>query len=133
MTELKEIAGYPQYYADKQGRIYSERTGEMVELKPRIHKGYYNVSVKTGIGRSTRKSETVHKLVLIAFVGGRVDGSLQCRHLNGNPLDNRLDNICWGTAQENAQDQIKHGTAVWLRKGKDHIRYGTGKNRTENK
>ena len=53
-------------------------------------------------------------------MGKRPEG-LVCRHLNGNPLDNRLENICWGTQQENAQDAIRHGTAVCLRCGERSV------------
>lgn len=52
---------------------------------------------------------TVHELVLTAFVGPRPQGML-CRHLNGIPSDNRLENLMWGTPQENADDAVRHGT-----------------------
>jgi hypothetical protein len=34
-----------------------------------------------------------------------------CRHLDGNPINNRLENLRWGTHKENKADAIKHGTA----------------------
>jgi hypothetical protein len=34
---------------------------------------------------------------------------MQCRHLDGNPSNNRPDNLRWGTAKENAADMIRHG------------------------
>jgi predicted XRE-type DNA-binding protein len=37
---------------------------------------------------------------------------MECRHLDGNPENNRVDNLCWGTRSENAQDSMKHGTFV---------------------
>lgn len=33
-----------------------------------------------------------------------------CRHLNGNPYDNRLENLAWGTPSENMLDKVRHGT-----------------------
>ena len=54
--------------------------------------------------------------VLETFISGRPKGMV-CRHINGNSLDNRLYNLCWGTPQQNAQDSIRHGTAACLRNG----------------
>lgn len=36
-----------------------------------------------------------------------------------NPFDNSLDNLAWGTAEENAQDSIRHGTHPSLRLGEE--------------
>jgi hypothetical protein len=55
------------------------------------------------------KSMRVHALVLITFVGPCPDG-MQCRHLDGNPTNNHVSNLAWGTPLENAQDTILHGT-----------------------
>lgn len=51
----------------------------------------------------------VHILVLLAFVGPRLEGAV-CRHLDGNPKNNHVDNLCWGTHKENADDRERHGT-----------------------
>lgn len=51
----------------------------------------------------------VHRLVGDAFLGPMPDG-LQTRHLNGDHLDNRVENLRYGTASENREDQVRHGT-----------------------
>ena len=53
----------------------------------------------------------VHRLVLEAFVGACPKGQ-QCRHLDGNPGNNHLGNLCWGTQKENEEDKIRHGTKI---------------------
>ena len=51
----------------------------------------------------------VHRLVLETFVGLPPLG-MECRHLDGDQLNNNLTNLAWGSKVENAQDQIRHGT-----------------------
>jgi len=47
----------------------------------------------------------VHRLVLLAFIG---PSDLQVRHLDGNPTNNNLSNLLYGTAKENAEDREFH-------------------------
>lgn len=51
----------------------------------------------------------IHRLVLETFIGPCPPG-MECRHLDGNPRNNRLENLCWGTRSENQQDSVGHGT-----------------------
>lgn len=55
--------------------------------------------------------QTVHSLVLIAFVGPRPFPKAQGRHLNDDPSDNWLSNLAWGTAKDNAADRERNGSA----------------------
>lgn len=120
---MRAIPGYPDYFATEKGEIISTRSGSEIKLKQRLHKGYLHVNIFIGKGKQKKlKKEPVHKLVLLAFKGEKPTPQHQCRHLNGNPLDNRPSNLEWGTASENAQDAIRHGTAVCLRKGEKHPR-----------
>jgi len=116
MCDMRPIPQYSGYYAGVDGEIYSDRLGYSRKLPKRLHKGYYRVNVRDCGTPVKTRVEPVHKLVLNAYVGERPSGYV-CRHLNGNPLDNRPTNICWGTPKENAQDAIRHGTAVCLRYG----------------
>ena len=56
-----------------------------------------------------RQSWQIHRLVLTVFDGPCPPG-MECRHLDGNPLNNRLSNLKWGTHTENMADTILHGT-----------------------
>lgn len=66
--------------------------------------GYKQVAFNDSFG-------LVHRLVLEAFVGPCPEG-MECRHLNGDRSDNRLENLCWGTPKQQAEDRMKHGTTT---------------------
>lgn len=112
MEIWKKIPGY-EYEASTAGRVRACKTGYI--LRPHIAKeaygsGYWRVELGYGAGG---KKFHVHRLVLEAFVGPRPEGR-QCRHLDGNSLDNRLDNLAWGTMKEDTDDRLKHRPDYYL-------------------
>lgn len=120
ITQMRAIPKYQGYYADENGCIYSTRSGYLHRLIQQIHKGYYYVHIRQSEPTVRWVKFPVHQLILFAYVGER-PADKECRHLNGNALDNRLDNLCWGTKKENSADTIRHGTAACLRHGERAI------------
>jgi len=59
--------------------------------------------------KSKQNQRKAHRLVLEAFAGPCPDG-MQCRHIDGNPRNNHLSNLKWGTLSENQKDRNIHGT-----------------------
>jgi len=53
----------------------------------------------------------VHRLVLEAFIGPAPKGTICC-HNDGDPTNNRLENLRWDTHSSNTRDAIRHGTYV---------------------
>jgi hypothetical protein len=114
--EWREIPDAPGYIVSSMGRVASylkqgRYGGTMNEPRilrtpPMIAGGYLQVTVKAG-GRY-RKCK-VHTLVLTTFVGPRPEG-MECRHLNSDPMDNRLSNLKWSTHKDNMADKIGAGT-----------------------
>ena len=51
----------------------------------------------------------VGRVVLETFIGPCPAG-MECCHGNGNYHDNRLENLRWGTKQDNSDDRRRHGT-----------------------
>ena len=84
------------------------RLGSYHKLKGGVRPDGY---VKYMLKDSDEKKHLVpgHRLVLLAHVGPCPDG-METRHLNGIRSDNALSNLRWGTHQENADDQRRHGT-----------------------
>lgn len=108
----KDIPNYNGIYQcsnlGKIKRICRARASQIGRiLKPiKQTSGHLSVDLsKNGIN----KRFGIHRLVLEAFVGPCPPG-MECRHLDGNPKNNRVDNLKWGTRSENMQDSIKHGT-----------------------
>lgn len=106
MEQWRPVPGLDGYEASNIGRVRSLKRGSPRQLAVSLDDwGYRRVSLwVNGAVRSRR----VHQLVCAAFHGPRPVG-LQARHLNGEQLDNRADNLRWGTPRENMRDRIKHG------------------------
>ena len=54
----------------------------------------------------------VHRLVCVAFHGAD-PGGMDVAHCDGNPRNNRADNLRWATRRQNMGDTIVHGTRAW--------------------
>lgn len=102
----KPVVGFERYYeVSDEGEVRSLRTGRVMATHPSKKGGHLRLRLTDG---QSRRKVFVHTLVLEAFVGPR-EGRI-CRHLNGDPADNRLENLAWGTHQENNLDTLSHGT-----------------------
>lgn len=97
------------YEVSNFGRIRSKRAKKIM-AGGLNSKGYRTFVLPGPDGR--RKTYYAHTLVLTAFVGFPQGDANQCRHLNGDSTDNRLVNLTWGTAKENAADRKVHGTVA---------------------
>lgn len=75
--------------------------------------GYACRNKPGGKGRALR----LHREILSASVGPCPSGQ-ECRHLNGDRLDNRAKNLVWGTHAENMADAVRHGTISRHGKGR---------------
>lgn len=119
MTEWRDIPGFEAYYAASvDGQILShartvERGGGILQRRrarildgARAPGGYRRMTLY--VPGQPRGMWFAHELVMLAFAGPKPDGQ-EVRHLNGDPQDNRLANLAYGTRQENADDKVRHG------------------------
>ncbi len=107
--EYRDIPELLGYRAGSDGSIWSDRLGKGWRQR-KLHKfpkGYFALVVREG-GKS--KTFVAHRLILSAFRGPCPDGC-EARHLDGNNENNRIENLAWGTKQENFEDRSAHGTA----------------------
>ncbi|QBI97752.1 HNH endonuclease [Mycobacterium phage Zeuska] len=102
--QWRPVVGHEgKYLVSDEGQILSLITGKTLRPGTMVS-GHRYVT----IARPSRTA-LVHTLVMEAFVGPRPEG-YEIRHLNGNPDDNRLENLQYGTRSENAEDSKAHGT-----------------------
>lgn len=107
--EWRPIPGYERTYAvSSLGRVYSHprptTAGGVLKGSVDSH-GYRRVGLVQDGKQRTRR---VHVLVVLAFRGPAPEG-MEIRHLDGNKLNVRLDNLAYGTHRQNGMDTVAHG------------------------
>lgn len=119
------LHGASEYEVSDHGRVRrvvaKERCPAKI-LKPNFagrERNYRYIGITYDDGQ--RRVGGVHALVLRTFRGDKPSLRHECAHLDGNPDNNRLDNLQWKLPVENAADRIRHGTQT---RG---IRYGLHK------
>jgi len=128
MEQWKTIEWAPNYQISnfggirQLGRTFERKNpkhpqfSQIINIKPKVLNGYIKLQNNKPICRMVALRSNgktvycrVHQLVLTSFVGPCPPGLEGC-HNNGNPLDNRLDNLRWDTRLNNAADMKLHGT-----------------------
>lgn len=120
------IQGYHPYVAHADGRIAAPvrirtmphprwGTPTTRTLPARIistaskRKGYPRASLYLTDGDSSRKvTVTVHRLVALTFHGQPRPEQVHCAHIDGDPTNNRAENLMWCTQSENFLHKAQH-------------------------
>lgn len=130
MAKLKEIwlpvVGYESgYEVSNYGNVRSlarkiNRSSTLMNIRERVltksiyNTGYYYVAL-CGVGKP--KKATIHKIVAKAFIPNP-DNKPYINHIDGNKLNNYVDNLEWCSPKENNLHARETGLARWA-KGKD--------------
>ena len=111
----RPIPDYPGYEVSNKGRVKSHKrlgVDYPTLLAPIASREYLKVTLHyVEGGKRKSKKQFIHKLVLLAFTGP-AGPSQVCLHNDGNPHNNCLTNLKWGTQRENAEDKRRHGTLL---------------------
>jgi predicted DNA-binding protein YlxM (UPF0122 family) len=110
--EYREIPGCPPWYmVGSDGSFWSRRIsgwsdkfGEWRLLPGGTDShGYRRYHIEG-------KYRYFHQLMAAIFIGPRPSG-LMVRHLDGDNLNNRIENLAYGTQKDNMEDAVRHGTS----------------------
>lgn len=112
MTEVwKKIKYNPLYSVSNHGRVRNDKTGRI--LRPRYDsKGYSRANLK-GVDYKT------HRLVAVHFIPNENKCLNQINHIDGNPKNNKVDNLEWCDNKQNSLHAFRLGLRDHLLKISD--------------
>jgi hypothetical protein len=120
MEIWKDIDGYDgKYQISNTGRVRSfTRWKNGKDLKAGINThGYYIVNLVKD-GRKNIEFKLVHRLVALHFIPNPNELP-EVNHIDGNKLNNNIDNLEWVSRFDNIRHAYKHGL-IPKRRGKDN-------------
>lgn len=113
-ADIRPVAWAPGYFACADGFVLSLRTWrrqiaiEWRVLKTMRHSGGYpQVNLRVENRSNIRR---VHNLIAEVFLGPVPFPNAEVRHLDGDPENNAVTNLAYGTHAENMADTARHGT-----------------------
>lgn len=119
--EYKEYTQIEEgYYINRQGDIFSSIKGK--KLKSMIDKNGYVV-----FGSPIGKDRYLHRLLVKSFVPNP-DDKPHVDHIDGDPLNNSIDNLRWCTQKENVRNSKSHSGSSSKYKG---VSWDKSKNKWE--
>jgi hypothetical protein len=111
-TEWRDIPGYEGLYqVSDEGCVRSLRRGVLKQRPNRS--GYPAVNLYKAGAAST---QPVHRVVATTFLSDSYFPGSEVCHNDGNPNNNAVGNLRWGTRSDNIRDSVKHGTHANHRK-----------------
>jgi len=125
--EFRLVEGWPAYRVGVDGSLWTRwcagRGGRLGTtwrvLKPVIDADGYR-TVRLYGDKGVWKQRRVCRLVCAAFHGPCPERQ-ECRHLDGNAVNDASDNLAWGTSKQNKADMKAHGTQPY------GLKHGNGK------
>lgn len=124
MEQWKAIENWERYEVSDLGNIRNAKTGRILKPVTRWDGRKYVDLHWNG----KRMTASVHRVVAKAFIENP-DNKAQVNHINGNPSDNRVENLEWVTNQENqihAHRVLKREPSGWCNPRKKVVCVETG-------
>lgn len=102
MIEVLDYAISKGYWADESGAIFGPRGNRLKEATGK--NGYKFFGVRKPISSDGTFNVSSHRFVAYYFLGEVVNQAEVVRHLDGDKLNNRLDNLKPGSVSDNFGD-----------------------------
>lgn len=116
--EWRDVPDFPNYRISNYGKIYNKQTNKELKTSKNPRGGHLSVHVKN---QSVSKRMFIHILVLETFVSKRPSDKHVCRHLDGNPENNYVGNLTWGTLIENILDRFENPNDDGIKLNKEMV------------
>jgi len=125
-VDFREVPGFPGYRVGSDGRVWGSRragrgyglTREWRVLKPYLLRPGPTFTVSLYRERE-RHALRVDGVVLLAFVGPCPQG-FEVEHANGDPLDNRLDNLRYVPSRPEREELMADAALIGGRNNKKY-------------
>lgn len=95
----KQIEGHPKYWISSEGRAWSEKTNRFLtpsQVSEKDKHQKYSITEN-----NVKKRYFIHRLVMMTFCPINNPENYQVNHIDGDPTNNRLENLEWTTEKEN--------------------------------
>lgn len=102
---LRRVRGFSRYLVDKNGNVFTQNDNGTLSLKPTSldKDGYPRVTlvhISDNLPTTERDTITVHRLMLLCWVGPCPDGH-EADHIDRDRTNNSLENLRWIPVSEN--------------------------------
>ncbi len=107
----KVIEEYPDYEVSNMGRLWSWKRNKYMKLT--LVNRYVRVVLRN---TNQTKSFPIHRLVANAFIPNP-DNKPVVDHIDGDAMNNQVNNLRWATFQENSSNSKRHKPTITGVKG----------------
>lgn len=94
------------YYITEEGKCYNSITNKWLKGQENMKTGYFSYNITLPDGRKKRCA--AHRLVALAYMPQKDKNKNRINHIDGNKLNNCVDNLEWISQEENHRYILEH-------------------------